>query len=342
MMDLGESDGWPWNRRRLCPVKTLASSEDHDVSPNGSQPAFMALAAVEAKLADESEAGDFDRAELPRFRADGSIPPLHFVYRRAALAGLVAHGGESCAVSLSAASCCGSDGPACCGQRPQGWPRCLPCGLNLAPDEGAPKTGRQIRLDVKIGELSVTEMRRLGIDFSEIRNGQKQQDHEETAGFVAMLTRNNVFKIVAEPSLIAAEGRPAFFHSGPTVAGRKIGSQVQLTAKLLDNHRVKIELHATQTDEEPLLAVALRGGIAPAFRTSEMVKSFEMDLGKTMITGGTVQTQPATDAPHAAAFQWAGPDADALFRHAAVGRAGGVIDAIIVRPRSSRSGTCIS
>ena len=207
-------------------------------------------------------------------------------------------------------------------------------------DEGAPKTGQQIRLDVKIGELSVTEMRRLGIDFSEIRNGQTQQDHEETAGVVAMLTRNNVFKIVAEPSLVAAEGRPVFFHSGPTVAGRKIGSQVQLTAKLLDNHRVKIDLHTIQTDEEPLLAVALRGGIAPAFRTSEMVKSFEMDLGKTMISAGMVQTQPATDAP--GAHEWAGPNADARFRHAAVGRAGGVIKRNHCSTAMSRNGTCNS
>jgi Bacterial type II and III secretion system protein len=169
--------------------------------------------------------------------------------------------------------------------------------LKPVADEGPLKGNRQIRLDLKIGELSITEMRRQGIDFPNLFMRQKQQDRQKAAGTVAMLTRSGALKILAEPSLIVADGRPAFFQSGPTVAGRKTGSQIELTAQLLDNDRIKLDLVASQTDVDPSLSVATRGGMAPGFRHSSMAPSFEMDLGQTTIFAGMAEskTQSVTD-----------------------------------------------
>ena len=80
-----------------------------------------------------------------------------------------------------------------------------------------------------------------------------------------------------------------------SLAERKVGTEVHVTADLLSESRVQLKLRAKQTDIEPLLSVATRGGIAPGYRTREMDLPLEMDLGTTVVCGGLVQQETIRD-----------------------------------------------
>jgi hypothetical protein len=111
-----------------------------------------------------------------------------------------------------------------------GWPLAASAAETLpAVAEPETKAATQITINVKVMKLSRSKMRDAGIDFTEITLLGKQVDRQDFASFLLLLKRNNLVRTEIEPTLVTTDGRQTYFHSGPTVAGRKTGPQLQLT-----------------------------------------------------------------------------------------------------------------
>jgi Bacterial type II and III secretion system protein len=159
-------------------------------------------------------------------------------------------------------------------------------------------TGRpaQLALKVEVVEISRTKMRDLGIDFSDVLTSTQVPNSNGLAGFMQMLKRNNVLKVLAEPTLVVSDGRPAYFFSGGEVLcpktqadgskgfeHRKIGTEVNLVFVQLGGDRIHLEFRAKQSEMDPALGSTIGGEKVPGFKSREIDTSLEMELGKTAI-----------------------------------------------------------
>ena len=155
--------------------------------------------------------------------------------------------------------------------------------------QAAAEPDRQIRVQLTIAEVSLSEMQRRKLDFAQfgLRQekpqsaatptrafiGQQQIEREAAQKLLDSLTAQGVLKVVGAPTMVVSPRQPGyFFAAGKTskkarpdreqsLAERKVGTEVHLTADLLSDSRVRLKLRAKQTDIEPLLSVATRGGI---------------------------------------------------------------------------------
>jgi Flp pilus assembly secretin CpaC len=183
---------------------------------------------------------------------------------------------------------------------------------------------QQIRVDLKICELSLTKLRQLGIAFVQLEpaaaDGSKTSggaaektlptfasvDSDGFAGVVEMLRREKVLTVteLTPPTQIMSDGRTAYFLSAGGVpwpltradwskrsssASRKIGNQVDLTASLLEGGRIRLNVRAKVTEVDPSMTITLNGRKVLGYNTREMDLPVEMELGKTAVIGGLIQ-----------------------------------------------------
>ncbi|HEY1783959.1 MAG TPA: pilus assembly protein N-terminal domain-containing protein [Pirellulales bacterium] len=122
-------------------------------------------------------------------------------------------------------------------------------------------------------------------------------------GFIQMLQRNNILKVLAEPTLVTTSGRPAYFLSGgempipvPQSLGtisiqfRKFGTQVDFVPIVLGSGRIHLEVRPKISEIDPTVSITLNGSTIPGFRTRECDTGVEMNAGQTMALAGLLQT----------------------------------------------------
>ncbi|HEX4143738.1 MAG TPA: hypothetical protein VHY91_09410 [Pirellulales bacterium] len=195
-------------------------------------------------------------------------------------------------------------------------------GIQRRDQAAEPK--QQIRIDLKICELSLTKMRQLGIDILELGRKAAGDDRSKTtkcksvdttrqatigvvdsdgiAAMVAMLRREKVLKLLTDNQQIVTEGRTAYFLGSTETASpvrspdwskqscsRKFGTQVDLTATLLGANRIRLTVRAKLCEVDPSTTITLNGEKVLGFRKREMDIPVEMDLGKTALISGLVQ-----------------------------------------------------
>jgi pilus assembly protein CpaC len=193
---------------------------------------------------------------------------------------------------------------------------------------------QQVMLHVKVMEVSRTKLRDLGFDFADImedgsfitqgvsgllRNATAtgvttSADATLTFGIVdannsffgvlSALQRNNVAKLLAEPTLVTVSGRPAYFQSGGeipvlipqglgnvSVEFRPFGTQVDFVPIVLGDGRVRLEVRPRVSEIDRSLSVTLNGSVIPGFRTRQVDTGVEMRIGQTLALAGLIQTR---------------------------------------------------
>ena len=122
-------------------------------------------------------------------------------------------------------------------------------------------------------------------------------------GFIQLLQRNNLLKVLAEPTLVTTSGRPAYFLSGgempipvPQSLGtisiqfRKFGTQVDFVPIVLAAGRIHLEVRPKISEIDPTVSITLNGSTIPGFRTRECDTGVEMNAGQTLALAGLIQT----------------------------------------------------
>lgn len=193
---------------------------------------------------------------------------------------------------------------------------------------------QQVMLHVKVMEVSRTKLRDLGFDFADIWDGDSfvvssvsgllssatptsiVTSGEETFAFgivdgsnsffgvLSALQRNNVAKLIAEPTLVTVSGRPAYFQSGGeipvlipqglgnvSVEFRPFGTQIDFVPIVRGEGRVRLEVRPRVSEIDRSLSVVLDGSVIPGFRTRQVDTGVELKVGQTLAIAGLLQTR---------------------------------------------------
>jgi len=206
----------------------------------------------------------------------------------------------------------------------------------------------KILLHVKVMEISRTKLRTLGFDWAQISNGggfisqgvsgilQAPGTQVGTQGatvrfgivgsggsffgFVEALRQNELARLLAEPTLVTLDGRPANFNVGgqvpiplqqalgvTTVTYRSFGTQIDFVPIVLGNGMIRLEVRPDITEIDPSLRDSVTG--VPGFRQRTADTAVEMKAGQTLAIAGLVFTREDSinrGIPWLADLPWAG------------------------------------
>lgn len=216
----------------------------------------------------------------------------------------------------------------------------------------------QVALHCKVMEVSRTKLRSLGADFAALNasgdfvftsaaqlisaaastgatiagNGVDTVrfgvvDGGETFfGFIDALRQNNVIKVLAEPTVTAVSGRPAYFHAGgefpivvpqglgtTAIEYKQFGTRVDFVPIVLGNGNIHLEVRPHVSEIDNTRGVTIDGIVVPALRDRAVDTAVEMRTGQTLAIAGLIQTRVEAfnrGIPWLADLPWAG----ALFR----------------------------
>jgi len=188
---------------------------------------------------------------------------------------------------------------------------------------------QQVLLHTKIMEVSRTKLRDLGIDWqldgtklsigSGIGNlgdgilGQPPVAGSNAtstlvsgdfSGLLAALRRDNLLKLLAEPTVVATHGRPARFNVGGkipyvipsgnntvTVAYEEYGTSVDFVPFVIGPGRIRLEVRPEVSEPDSALSIVGGGINVTAFTTRYVETSVEMQAGQTFAIAGLLQSR---------------------------------------------------
>jgi pilus assembly protein CpaC len=206
----------------------------------------------------------------------------------------------------------------------------------------------KILLHVKVMEISRTKLRNLGFDWAQISSGggfisqgisgilQAPGTQVGTQGatirfgvvgsggsffgFVEALRQNELARLLAEPTLVTLDGRPANFNVGgqvpiplqqalgvTTVTYRSFGTMIDFVPIVLGNGMIRLEVRPDITEIDPSLRDSVTG--VPGFRQRTADTAVEMKAGQTLAIAGLVFTREDSinrGIPWLADLPWAG------------------------------------
>jgi pilus assembly protein CpaC len=206
----------------------------------------------------------------------------------------------------------------------------------------------KILLHVKVMEISRTKLRNLGFDWAQLSAGgsfvtQSVSTLLQTPGtltgntgatvrfgvvdsggqfygFIEALRQNNLARLLAEPTLVTLDGRPATFNVGgqvpipvqqalgvTTVTYRQFGTQIDFVPIVLGNGMIRLEVRPDITEIDPSLRDTVTG--VPGFRQRTADTAVEMKAGQTLAIAGLVFTREDAvnrGIPWLADLPWAG------------------------------------
>gem|GEM_PF-3411884 len=172
----------------------------------------------------------------------------------------------------------------------------LPAPRIKATQAHGAKANKQILLKVKIVEVSMNQLKKLGFEIA-TPSGGAAASGDGFHSFLEALERENVAKVLAEPSLVLADRRPASYHVGGSVnlpkpggkpgecTSHEIGTRLDAVAVMLDDRRVRIDIRPRVAELET------SGDHGPGICVREIDTGFETELGKTVVLGGLLQEQ---------------------------------------------------
>ncbi len=121
-------------------------------------------------------------------------------------------------------------------------------------------------------------------------------------GVLRLLKQNNLVKVLAEPTLVAIDGRPASFNSGgefpvlvPAGLGqvgvefREFGTRLDFVAKVRGDGRIVLEVRPMISEVDDSRAVLVNGISVPGLRSRYIETAVELQAGQTMALGGLLQ-----------------------------------------------------
>ncbi len=188
----------------------------------------------------------------------------------------------------------------------------------------------KVLLHVKVMEISRTKLRSCGFDWAQLSAGGSFLSQGvsgvlqtpgtavgtqgatvrfgvvgsggEFYGFVEALRQNELARLLAEPTLVTLDGRPATFNVGgqvpipmqqalgvTTVTYRQFGTQIDFVPIILGNGMIRLEVRPDITEIDPSLRDSVTG--VPGFRQRTADTAVEMKAGQTLAIAGLVFTR---------------------------------------------------
>lgn len=201
---------------------------------------------------------------------------------------------------------------------------------------------QQVLLKVKVMEVQRTKLRRLGINWfyfnddlaitstpgslapiASLTGGvgvisnalsdttniiSVMSDSSQFTAFIDALKSESLLKILAEPELVAANGRPANLLSGGefpilvpqslgtvTIEWREFGVRLEAVPIVIGNDRVRLELQPEVSERDFTNAVDLNGTIVPGLTTRRVNTQVEMKFGQTLMLAGLISSRRTAD-----------------------------------------------
>jgi len=220
---------------------------------------------------------------------------------------------------------------------------------------------QQILLHVKVAEVDREKIRNLGFDFAAFSNGgfiassisnllapsaagagalnavAANGDtirfgivNGNTAffGFLDALRREDVLKVLADPTLVTVSGRPAQFHAGGeipypsnasingvSISYRDTGITVDFVPIVLGNGNIRLEVRPVDREIDETITIQIAPGFeSPAFTERHVDTGVEMRAGQTLAIAGLVSKRTVSrtqEIPWIGELPWVG----AAFRH---------------------------
>jgi pilus assembly protein CpaC len=208
---------------------------------------------------------------------------------------------------------------------------------------------QQVLLHVKVMEVSRTKLRQMGVDWAALSGndfliqsvsgivtaatsqggtlaGQNDtlrfgilNGSNAVGGYLDLLRKYNLAKLLAEPTLVAVSGRAARFHSGgefgyvvpssslnaTQVAFKPFGTEVDFVPIVLGNGNIRLEVRPTVSEVDASLGA---NGV-PGFRIRSVDTAVEMKAGQTLALAGLIQTRVESEnkgLPWASDLPWIG------------------------------------
>lgn len=189
----------------------------------------------------------------------------------------------------------------------------------LAGNE-TPSADRQVKVDLRVIELSRSRLAERGFDFAVVQGDrlikplspQQFSVIDDNASLLAMLEalrKDGLVRVLAEPTLVGASGRPVSFRCGGQIAAVTggglglppdpqesvfVGTQVDLVPTVTEPDQIRLDLKVTIT--EPIDARSTESGKQlPQVRTRRLNTGTEMKSGQTCILGGLLQNTGKPD-----------------------------------------------
>ena len=195
-----------------------------------------------------------------------------------------------------------------------------------------------VMLHVQIMEVSRTKLRNLGIDYAlgfgddfvqqtasgliqpgaiaadQILNAGNEtykvgviNNGNRFFGFVNLLKQDNLVKVLADPTLVAIDGRPASFNSGgefpilvPAGLGqvgvefREFGTKLDFVAKVRGDGRIHLEVRPMISEVDESRSVQVNGISVPGLRSRYVETAVELNAGQTLALAGLLQVKTET------------------------------------------------
>ncbi|MEN6406842.1 MAG: hypothetical protein ABFC77_10250 [Thermoguttaceae bacterium] len=183
----------------------------------------------------------------------------------------------------------------------------LGVGLGIAAEpkradvpQSTPKPLEQVLLHVRVLELSRTKMQRLGFDFSLV--GDNAPDH--IAQLVEALQKDKLAKLLADPTLVTANGRDAHFHSGDEILipkqrddgtvehiSKPYGTMIDFHPVVQKDRTIQVKCHIEVSDLDKAHPVQIAGETVPGLRWRTCETQLKLRPGETQMVHGLVQSR---------------------------------------------------
>ncbi len=188
---------------------------------------------------------------------------------------------------------------------------------------------QQVLLKVKVMEVSRTKLRTLGVDwaalfsndfivsgvsglastpgtdlaFDTLRFGIVDGSNSFFA-FIEALRKNDLLKLLSEPTLVTVSGRPASFNVGGefpiivpqslgtvSVEYKQFGTRVDFVPIVLGNGNVRLEVRPQVSEIDSARSVTVNNTTIPGLRSRWVDTAVEMKAGQTLVLAGLLQNR---------------------------------------------------
>jgi pilus assembly protein CpaC len=181
----------------------------------------------------------------------------------------------------------------------------------------------QVLVHLKVFEVSLTKLRRLGYNLAKLQGKSVPppdatkdaaaggfsivDDGGEAARFFESLRKDNLARVLAEPTLMTLDRRKATFNTGgqimiprPQKDGsmplewQQYGTQVQLTPQFQGDRTVRLSLHFQLSELDYTHSVRVGNETFPGLQIRELSTNAELRDGQTVVLGGLTQVRVET------------------------------------------------
>ena len=182
----------------------------------------------------------------------------------------------------------------------------------------ATSAGAQVMVKIQVFEVSITKLKRLGYDWTKLSgdsaiksnldqtsaNGQSFSAVNDSPAFqqvLESLRKDNLVKVLSEPTLVTASGRPAVFHGGSELSipmqhpdgsiatEHRHGIEVELTPEV-QGDKVHLAFHGRMSELDYAHTMRVGKDTVPGMRICEFGTRAEFKSGQTLVLRGPAET----------------------------------------------------